>query len=187
MMEKTEKKHFERSLVAAGFGGQGIMVLGQLIAYTSNAEGRNVTWIPSYGPEMRGGTANCCVVISDVKVGSPVVAEADAVVVMNQPSLAKFKDDVKKGGVLLYNSDLVKLEGVRPDIRTIAVPANTIAAKKGSDKVANIAMLGALVAATDLVSDKMCIEIIKEKLGKKKPEFLPMNLETYEEGKALVK
>ena len=186
-MNKTEKGHFERSLIAAGFGGQGIMVLGQLVAYTGNEEGRNVSWIPSYGPEMRGGTANCCVVISDEKVGSPVVFEADVVVVMNQPSLIKFKDEVKKGGVLIYNSDLVKLEGVRSDIRTVAVPANTIASEEGSDKVANIAMLGALVAATDLVDDAMCIEIIKEKLGKRKPEFLPMNLNTYERGKALVK
>ncbi|NLL37917.1 MAG: 2-oxoacid:ferredoxin oxidoreductase subunit gamma [Fretibacterium sp.] len=185
-MSETGKKHFERSLIAAGFGGQGLMVLGQLIAYTGNAEGRNVSWIPSYGPEMRGGTANCCVVLSDKKVGSPVVEKADAVVVMNQPSLAKFKDDVKQGGVLLYNSDLVKLEGVRSDIRTIAVPANTIATEEGSERVANIAMLGALVAATDLVDDKTCIKMIKEKLGGRKPEFLPMNLKTYERGKALV-
>ena len=188
-MPNNEGKKFERTLVAAGFGGQGLMVLGQLIAYTGNAEGRNVSWLPSYGPEMRGGTANCSVVISDEKVGSPVVQDADAVVVMNQPSLAKFKDDVKKGGVLIYNSDLVKLEGedIRSDIRLVAVPANTIANNNGSDKVANIAMLGTLVAATDLVSDAMCIEMIKEKLGKKKPQFLPMNLKTYEEGKALVK
>ena len=89
-------KKFERTLVAAGFGGQGLMVLGQLIAYTGNAEGRNVSWLPSYGPEM-GGTANCSVVISDEKVGSPVVSDADAVVVMTQPSLTKFKNDVKKG------------------------------------------------------------------------------------------
>lgn len=182
-------KKFERTLVAAGFGGQGLMVLGQLIAYTGNAEGRNVSWLPSYGPEMRGGTANCSVVISDEKVGSPVVSDADAVVVMTQPSLTKFKNDVKKGGVLIYNSDLVKLEGenVRSDIRTIAVPANKIASETGSDKVANIVMLGTLVAATDLVSDSMCIEMIKEKLGTKKPQFLPMNLKAYEAGKAIVK
>ena len=123
--------------------------------------------------EMRGGTANCSVVISDEKVGSPVVSDADAVVVMTQPSLTKFKNDVKKGGVLIYNSDLVNLEGenVRSDIRTIAVPANTIANETGSDKVANIVMLGTLVAATDLVSDSMCIEMIKEKLDTKKPQF----------------
>ena len=180
-------KKFEKSLIAAGFGGQGLMVLGQLVAYTGIEEGRFVSWIPSYGPEMRGGTANCCVIVSSEEIGAPVVSEADAIVVMNQPSFEKFKDDVKKGGVLLYNSDLVEAAGVRSDIRLIAVPANTIAMQEGSDKVANIAMLGALVAATGIVGDAVCVETIKEKLGKKKPEFLPMNLSTYEKGKALVK
>jgi 2-oxoglutarate ferredoxin oxidoreductase subunit gamma len=176
---------FEKSLIAAGFGGQGLMVLGQLVAYTGIEEGRYVSWIPSYGPEMRGGTANCCVIVSSETIGAPVVSEADAIVVMNQPSFEKFKNDVKKDGVLLYNSDLIKADGVRPDIRLIAVPANTIAKTEGSEKIANIAMLGALVAATGIVGDKICVETLKEKLGKKKPEYLPMNLSIYEKGKAL--
>jgi 2-oxoglutarate ferredoxin oxidoreductase subunit gamma len=178
---------FEKSLIAAGFGGQGLMVLGQLVAYTGIEEGRYVSWIPSYGPEMRGGTANCCVIVSSEEIGAPVVSVADAIVVMNQPSFEKFKNDVKEGGLLLYNSDLVKAEGVRSDIKAIAVPANTIAMEAGSDKVANIVMLGALVAASGIVGDKTCVETLKEKLGKKKPEYLPMNLSTYEKGKALVK
>ncbi|MDR2176309.1 MAG: 2-oxoacid:acceptor oxidoreductase family protein [Synergistaceae bacterium] len=176
---------FEKSLIAAGFGGQGLMVLGQLIAYTGIEEGRYVSWIPSYGPEMRGGTANCCVIVSSEEVGAPVVSEADVIVVMNQPSFEKFKDDVKKGGILLYNSDLVKADGVRADIRLVAVPANAIAKSEGSEKIANIAMLGALVAASGIVNDKTCVETLKEKLGKKKPEYLPMNLSIYEKGKAL--
>ncbi len=186
-MDKKDGKKFEKSLIAAGFGGQGLMVLGQLVAYTGIEEGRYVSWIPSYGPEMRGGTANCCVIVSSEEIGAPVVSEADIIVVMNQPSFEKFRDDVKKGGILIYNSDLVRAEGVRSDIRAIAVPANTIALAEGSDKVANIAMLGAVVAASGIVDDKVCIETLKEKLGKKKPEFLPMNLATYEKGKALVK
>lgn len=186
MANKTDKK-FEKSLIAAGFGGQGLMVLGQLVAYTGIEEGRYVSWIPSYGPEMRGGTANCCVIVSSEEIGAPVVSEADIIVVMNQPSFEKFKNEVKKDGILLYNSDLVKADGIRSDIRTIAVPANTIAMEAGSDKVANIAMLGAVVAASGIVDDKMCVETLKEKLGKRKPEFLPMNLATYERGKALVK
>jgi 2-oxoglutarate ferredoxin oxidoreductase subunit gamma len=176
---------FEKSLIAAGFGGQGLMVLGQLVAYTGIEEGRFVSWIPSYGPEMRGGTANCCVIVSSEEIGAPVVSEADTIVVMNQPSFEKFKNDVKKNGILLYNSDLVKADGVRPDIRLVAVPANTIAKAEGSEKVANIAMLGALVAASGIVDDKTCVETLKEKLGKKKPEYLPMNLSIYEKGKAL--
>lgn len=186
-MSANAKTKFEKSLIAAGFGGQGLMVLGQLVAYTGIEEGRFVSWIPSYGPEMRGGTANCCVIVSSEEIGAPVVSEADIVVAMNLPSFEKFKDEVKKDGVLLYNSDLIKPEGVRPDIRLIAVPANTLAAASGSDKIANIAMLGALVAASDIVGDEACIATLKEKLGKKKPEFLPMNLDVYEKGKALVK
>ena len=182
--EKNER--FEKSLIAAGFGGQGLMVLGQLVAYAGIAEGRYVSWIPSYGPEMRGGTANCCVIVSDDEIGAPVVSDADAVVVMNQPSLTKFKDAVKPGGILLYNSDLIKLGDVRPDIKVLSIPANAIANEAGSDKVANIVMLGALVTASEIVGDKTCEETIKAKLGAKKPEFLPMNLVAYERGKALV-
>ncbi|MDR1873816.1 MAG: 2-oxoacid:acceptor oxidoreductase family protein [Synergistaceae bacterium] len=185
-MDKNSGKKFEMSLIAAGFGGQGLMVLGQLVAYTGIEEGRYVSWIPSYGPEMRGGTANCCVIVSSEEIGAPVVSEADVIVVMNQPSFDKFKNDVRQNGILLYNSDLVKAGGTRSDIRLIAVPANTIALAEGSEKVANIAMLGAVVAASGIVSDRDCVEVLKEKLGKKKPEFLPMNLSIYEKGKALV-
>ena len=177
---------FYRTLLAAGFGGQGVMVLGQLIAYTGIAQGLHVTWIPSYGPEMRGGTANCGVVLSEDEIASPVVSEADAVVIMNQPSLAKFEHAAKKGGILIYNSDLVKYEHPRTDVTVIAVPMNSLAEKLGSDKVANIVGLGALVAATDLVKEDACIETIKEKLGTKKPKFLPMNLEAFSQGKAVV-
>ena len=180
-------KKFEMSLIAAGFGGQGLMVLGQLVAYTGIEEGRFVSWIPSYGPEMRGGTANCCVIVSSEEIGAPVVSVADAVVVMNQPSFEKFKNEVKPNGILIYNSDLIQADGVRSDIQAIPVNANTIAMKEGSDKVANIVMLGALVAASGIVDDKICVETLKEKLGKKKPEFLPMNLKAYEAGKSLVK
>jgi len=182
----TQSKKFEKSLIAAGFGGQGLLVLGQLIAYAGMAEGRNVSWLPSYGPEMRGGTANCSVIVSDDEIGAPVVTEADAVIVMNQPSLTKFKDAVKPGGVLLYNSDLIKLGEVRSDIRVIAIPANTIAAEAGSDKVANIVMLGALVKASGIAGDKSCEDVIREHLGAKRPDLLPINLAAYEKGKALV-
>jgi len=184
-MTMTDKK-FEKSLIAAGFGGQGLLMLGQLVAYSGIAEGRNVSWLPSYGPEMRGGTANCSVIVSDDEIGAPVVTEADAIVVMNQPSLTKFNRAVKPNGVLLYDSDLIKIGDVRPDIKVIAVPANTIANEAGSDKAANIVMLGALVEACGIVSDKTCMNTIKEKLGAKKPELLAINMTAYEKGKATV-
>ncbi|GHS95231.1 2-oxoglutarate ferredoxin oxidoreductase subunit gamma [Synergistales bacterium] len=180
-------KKFEMSLIAAGFGGQGLMVLGQLIAYTGIEEGRFVSWIPSYGPEMRGGTANCCVIVSSEEIGAPVVDVADIVVVMNQPSLEKFRDAVKPGGILIYNSDLIeKPDDLRKDIRVIGVAANTIAREVSGDddKVANIVLLGTTVAASKIVDEAVCVETIKEKLGKKKPEYLPKNLAAFEKGKA---
>lgn len=178
---------FERSLLAAGFGGQGIMVLGQLMAYTGMHEGRNVTWIPSYGPEMRGGTANCSVIVSEDIIGSPTVPEADAVVVMNQPSLAKFVSEVKPGGKLYYNSDLVKYDNPRKDITIYAIPANSIAKELGNERVANIVMFGALVSSTDFVKEEGALEMLDEKLGKKKPEFIPMNRKAFQKGKEYVK
>ena len=177
---------FERSLIAAGFGGQGLMVLGQLIAYSGMNEGYNVTWLPSYGPEMRGGTANCSVIVSDNQIGSPVVPEADFIVVMNQPSLVRFGPMVKKGGMLFYNSDLVKLESKREDIKVYPIPANSIAKELGSDKVANIVMLGALVAAGDMVKEESALLMLDDKLGKKKPEFIPMNRSAFQKGKEII-
>ncbi len=176
-----------KTLLAAGFGGQGVMVLGQLVAYTGIAEGRHVTWIPSYGPEMRGGTANCGVVLSEEEIGSPVVAEADVLVVMNQPSLSKFLDRIKPGGVLVYNSDLVTFGGEREDIVAVGVPASTIAGELGSDKIPNIVLLGAVVESSKMVSDDVCLETIKEKLGGRKPKLLPLNLSAYEKGKEVAR
>ena len=182
----NNNKKFEKSLIAAGFGGQGLLVLGQLVAYAGIEEGRNVSWIPSYGPEMRGGTANCSVIVSDDEIGAPVVESADAVVVMNQPSFTKFKDKVKMNGILLYNSDLITPYEIRPDIKVIAIPANTLAEGLGSDRVANIIMLGALVKTSGIVGDKTCVETVKQKLGARKPEFLAMNAAAYEKGKELI-
>ncbi len=178
---------FYKTLLAAGFGGQGVMVLGQLVAYTGIEEGRNVTWIPSYGPEMRGGTANCGVVLSDEEIGSPVVDKADVLVVMNQPSLTKFIDRLNPGGVLVLNTDMVEFDGSRDDIKVVGLPASEIAKGLGSDKITNIVILGAVVESSGIVDDSVCIETIKEKLGKRKPEFLPMNLSAYDKGKEIAR
>ncbi|MCF4150415.1 2-oxoacid:acceptor oxidoreductase family protein [Dethiosulfovibrio sp. F2B] len=173
---------FYMDLLAAGFGGQGIMMLGQLVAYSGIHQGRHVTWIPAYGPEMRGGTANCSCVVSSEEIGSPVVGSADVVVVMNQPSLEKFAPRVKPGGYLIYNSDLVEYSSPRTDVTVLPVPAQTMAHDLGSDRVANIIMLGVIVKASGMVSKEDALETIKEKLGAKKPKFLPMNLEAFDKG-----
>ncbi len=178
---------FSRGLLAAGFGGQGILTLGQLVAYTAMNEGRFVTWIPSYGPEMRGGTANCSVVVSDAEIASPVVNHADAVVIMNQPSLEKFEKMVKPGGVLIYNSDLVTYKNPRTDVKVIPVPANSAAAELGNDKVANVIALGALAEATDLMKPETCLETLKEMLGKKKAQLLELNINAFARGREIAR
>jgi len=139
-------------VIMAGHGGQGIMLMGQILAYSAMLEGKHVTWMPSYGPEMRGGTANCTVVLSDEPVGSPVVSRPQVVVAMNTPSFVKFEPVVKEGGILIYNSSLVKLESSRNDLVKYSVDATHKAAEMGNVRVANMVALGALIAATKVVS-----------------------------------
>jgi len=145
-------------IILAGFGGQGVLLAGQIIAYAGMNEGKNVSWLPSYGPEMRGGTANCNVVVSDEEVGSPVVVEADCLIVMNRPSLEKYEKDLKPGGLLLLDSDLIEIEPTRSDIKVIKVPANSLAEQAGSIKAANMVMLGAYNACAHVVQNKTIIE-----------------------------
>ncbi|HPX02992.1 MAG TPA: 2-oxoacid:acceptor oxidoreductase family protein [Synergistaceae bacterium] len=174
-----------RTLFCAGFGGQGVMVLGQLVAYGAMKEGKFVTWLPSYGPEMRGGTANCGVTVSSRPIGSPFVASADVVVALNQPSLDKYEASVKTGGFLIYNSDMAKYTPTRDDIRVIPVNASQIAGNIGNEKAVNVILLGVVIAISDLISDDTAREIIKQKLGSRKPEFLESNMKAYEEGRKI--
>lgn len=174
---------FEVKFFACGFGGQGVMVLGQLLAYGGIHEKRYATWLPSYGPEMRGGTANCSVVISDDEVGSPFVSQADLVAALNQPSVDKFESYVRPGGILVYNEDITLYRGTRTDIKVVPLNANSLAAEAGSERVMNVVMFGAVVALCDLISHETAIHVIRDKLGRKKPEFLETNLKAYELGR----
>lgn len=177
---------FSRTLFCAGFGGQGVMVLGQLVAYAGIDEGRFVTWMPSYGPEMRGGTANCTVVVSGEEIGSPFVSKADVVVTFNQPSLDKYESIVKPSGTLVYNSDISVYKKLRDDIKAVAVSASDIAHGTGNDKALNIVMLGALVELSDVIDSDTAVKVIKEKLGAKKPQYLESNLKAFEKGREAV-
>jgi 2-oxoglutarate ferredoxin oxidoreductase subunit gamma len=132
-------------IIMAGFGGQGILFLGKILAEVGMAAGRHVSWIPSYGPEMRGGTANCAVVISTAPIASPIVQEPDTLLAMNRPSVARFQPKVKKGGTLIYNSSLIEGETWRDDLQVFAVPASQIADELGNAKVANLVMAAAYV------------------------------------------
>lgn len=165
----------------AGFGGQGIMTAGQLLAYAGIHEGKQVVWLPSYGPEMRGGTAYCTVVVSNQRIGSPIINTPQGLVVFNRPSLEKFAPRVRSGGTIIVNSSLIEITSNRSDVTEILVPANDIAIKAGSVKTVNMIMLGAFIGATQVVSYDTLIELIKEKMGKKK-DLLEMNLRVADEG-----
>lgn len=144
------------------------MVAGQLLAYTGIAEGKNVVWMPSYGPEMRGGTAYCTVIVSKGQIGSPIINNPTCCCVFNRPSFDKFSPRVKPGGFLLVNSSLIDVTTDRTDITEILVPANQMAMEAGSAKAANVAMFGAFVGVTGVVTYDAAMKTLIEKLGKKK-------------------
>ena len=176
----------EKQMLIAGFGGQGVLLIGQLIAKAAMHEGREVSWMPSYGPEMRGGEANCAVVVSDEAIGSPLVSEPPVLVVMNKPSLMKFMPKMPCGATLLYNSSLIEGVEIRCDVKAIAVPCNEIAAKLGNDRVANMVMLGALQQATDVCGDASIHDTLADWLGEKKAALVAINEQAVAEGRALV-
>ena len=159
----------------AGSGGQGTLAIGQMIAKAAMEEGREVTWLPSYGPEMRGGTANCTVVVSDQPIRCPLIDEADVLVAMNLPSLLKFEPMVVPGGLLFINSDLVPQEPRRDDLRIHKIAINTEAGKLGSDKAANIVMLGAILAQTNLVKKETIEYELEQLFSGRKAKYLEMN------------
>lgn len=139
------------SVICSGFGGQGTLFAGQIMAYAAMESGKQVTWIPSYGPEMRGGTAHCTVVISDEPIASPLVRNPDCVVALNLPSTDKYEPLVKRDGLMIVNSDLVLRAMIRSDLRTVMVPGNTLALTVGGLELVNMVMLGALVAYLNVV------------------------------------
>lgn len=173
----------EKSLIIAGFGGQGVMVIGQLLAYTAcETTDKFVTFFPSYGAEMRGGTANCYVVISDEPVGAPKVSRADYVVVLNDPSLERFRNAAAPGGVLFTNSSVVKGEAGREDIAVVPVDAGSIAYELGNPKVLNLVMAGAIIGYTDLLPAENVLQTAFRKLGAKRPELNPLNEAAFRKG-----
>ena len=173
---------FYEDLIIAGFGGQGILFIGKLLAYAVMKEGKNVTWIPSYGPEMRGGTANCTVVVSDEEIGSPVITAPRSLIVMNNPSLEAFEPRLKTGGLLVINTSLVTLQPKRNDISIVCVPANKIAMELGNDRAANMVMLGAYIAKTKIAAKETILEALSSVLAKGKAELFELNKTAFEKG-----
>ena len=160
----------------AGSGGQGVILMGQMVTHAAMLEDKPSTFFPSYGPEMRGGTASCTVVVSDKTVSCPIINEADYVVVMNLPSLIKFEPLLKPGGIIMLNSSRVAQKPARKDITAIEVPANDLAAELGNPLVANMIMLGAFVRVTNVVSGESVEKVLRETLGAKKAELLDINI-----------
>lgn len=170
-------------ILSAGFGGQGVMSLGQLVAYAGMLEGKHVTWLPSYGPEMRGGTAYCSVIVSDSPIGSPiVVGSATCAMVMNLPSLLKFETAVRPGGLLLVNGSLVSQAPSRSDLRVVSLPANDLAVRCGQPRAANMVLLGAYLALSRVVAMDSVTSAFLKVFGAKAEKFLPQNQLAMERG-----
>lgn len=179
--------------VFSGFGGQGVLFAGQLLAYAGIAEDLYVTWIPSYGPEMRGGTANCTVILSEAEIGAPVVRHPSIAVVMNSPSMEKYEPLVQSGGLLLVNSSLVEKESQRDDIQAVYVPASDVATELGNVRMANMVLLGALVAlmgersTPGLVSLETVMTQLDEHLSDRQRKWLEPNYDALRRGTELAK
>lgn len=171
----------QSDVIMAGFGGQGILLIGKMLAYAGMHEGKEVSWLPSYGPEMRGGTANCTVVISDRPVGSPVIRSPRAVVAMNLPSLDKFEPDVRTGGLLFINISLINRKAERDDLTVIEFPANEIANELGNRRGANMVALGAYLGATDAVLLDGVVDVVRETFAAK-PGVIEMNIKALNRG-----
>ena len=167
--------------IFAGFGGQGVLSMGLNLLQAAMLEGKNVTYLPSYGAEVRGGTANCTVAISDEEIASPVASAPEFVVAMNQPSLMRFQNQIQSGGVFLVNSSLVDAETIRGDIDVVKVPANSIAEELGSPRSANMVMLGAFTKKSNLVSLESIIRGLKDAL-KNKQKLIAINTEALKTG-----
>lgn len=176
----------ENSLIIAGFGGQGVILIGQLLGYSATAAGKYATYYPAYGAEQRGGTANCTVVIGDEEIGSPVITKLDTVIAMNEPSLVKFEQWVKPGGTIIVNSSLITRKISRTDVKAVYVPANEMAEKVGSDKSANMVILGSYLATSNVLPIEQLVATMKEKLAAK-AKFLPMNEAAIKAGFNLVR
>lgn len=172
----------KREIILSGFGGQGVMSIGKNLAEAGVEEGLEVSWVPSYGPEMRGGTANCTVILSEERIGTPLVEQTTEIVVMNRPSLMKFEPTVRPGGIVFVNSSIVPDKVSRDDVRAIYVPCDAIAAELGNPKVSNMVMLGAYIGATGALKVETIEKMIHEMFTGKKAKLVPLNLEALKRG-----
>ena len=171
--------------IFAGFGGQGVLTMGMILCYAGMKEGKEVCWMPSYGPEMRGGTANCITIISDELISSPIISKFDSVIALNQPSLDKFEPAVKPGGNLFYDSTNIINPPTRTDINIFPIPATEEANKLKNLRVMNMVMLGAVIEVIKILNDGSIIYGLQQVLPERYHNLIPLNQEAYEVGKKL--
>jgi 2-oxoglutarate ferredoxin oxidoreductase subunit gamma len=172
----------ETSIIISGFGGQGTLFAGQVLAYAALDTGKQVTWIPSYGPEMRGGTANCTVVISDEEIGSPIVRHPTIVLALNLPSLDKYEYMIQPGGLMIANASLINREVERAEIDAIHIPANEIAEELGNMRLANMVAMGAMVTARPFIPLTAVKQALEDHLPERHKKLLPANFKALQHG-----
>lgn len=170
-------------MVFAGFGGQGVLFAGKVVAYAGLIEGRELSWLPSYGPEMRGGTANCSVCLSDEAIGSPLVTNPNVLVAMNRPSLDKFVNDVEPGGVILLDSSLIDVKVERDDVTTYYVPASKLAEENGLKGLANIILIGKLFKEVGFCAEETLDKALQKCIPARKADMLGFNRKAIELGR----
>ncbi len=173
-------------MVFAGFGGQGVLSLGQIVAYSGMLEGKEVCWMPSYGPEMRGGTANCIVSVSDQPISSPILATFDTAIILNRPSYDKFESRVKEKGVLIYDKTNINVEPSRNDIEIIGIDASKTAKELGNMQVMGMVLLGAYLKKKNIVKKETVKEALKKVLPERHHKLIPLNIEALEKGMSLI-
>lgn len=172
-------------IIIAGFGGQGVLSLGQILCYGGVMENKEVSWMPSYGPEMRGGTANCMVIVSDTKISSPIITKFDTVIALNQPSLDKFEHAVKPGGLLIYEASTILIPPKRTDIDILPIEASNEAAALKNTKVMNMIILGALLKKKPVITFASALEGLKKVLPERYHHLIPLNKQAIEKGMEL--
>ncbi len=175
-MAKTTK------ILIAGFGGQGVLFTGKALAYTGLKVGMEVSWLPSYGPEMRGGTANCSVTLSDTPIGSPIVDKPDVLIAMNLPSLEKFYNETEKGGYIIFDSSLIEKENTRNDISFVGIPATKLASDNALDGLANMIILGKVIKETNVLTLEQVKTSLAQMIPAKKAHLLDKNVKAIELG-----
>lgn len=171
--------------IFAGFGGQGVLSMGMMLAYSGMIEGKEVCWYPSYGPEMRGGTANCITIVSDSSISSPIVASFDTVVALNQPSLDKFESKIRKGGTIIYDSSNIIVPPTREDIDIYAIPATEEALRLKNSKVMNMIILGTFIKTRKTVKPETVIKALEQVLPERYHHLIPINTEAFNVGMEL--